>query len=126
MNLLLDTHVLLWWLDNPQQLSQASLDAISDTDNVVFVSAAVLWEIAIKRALGKLDVSLAGIEEGVNRSGFTPLPISGQHAFGTATLPPYHRDPFDRLLVSQSICEPATLVTRDPKLRQYLAECLEA
>ncbi|MGD9854592.1 MAG: type II toxin-antitoxin system VapC family toxin [Planctomycetaceae bacterium] len=92
MNLLLDTHVVLWWLDDPALLSSAARTAIADPQNMVFVSAAVAWEIAIKRALGKLT-SPPDFETAMQVSGFQPLPITITHALAAGGLPPHHRDP---------------------------------
>jgi PIN domain nuclease of toxin-antitoxin system len=116
----------LWWLDAPELLKEEAREAISDLNKEIQVSAAVLWEIASKRAIGKLDVSLASIEQGVERSGFTQLAITAQHPFATANLPSHHRDPFDRMLIAQSICEKATSITRDPSLQRYSIQIISA
>jgi PIN domain nuclease of toxin-antitoxin system len=118
MNLLLDTHVLLWWLDDPGQLSEAAVAAIRDGANVVCVSAATAWEIVIKKALGKLDAP-DNLDEVLHECRFTPLPISVAHALAVRSLPLHHRDPFDRMLVAQAHSEGMTVVTRDPKVLQY-------
>jgi PIN domain nuclease of toxin-antitoxin system len=121
MRLLLDTHVLLWALGEPEKLSAAARQAISDPGNAVLFSAASIWEIAIKAQLGRVDF-LANAEEiarAASASGFDELPIRAQHAALTAQLPPHHRDPFDRVLVAQAIAEPARLLTVDAALRRY-------
>ena len=118
MNLLLDTHVLLWWLDDPAQLSGAAVAAIRDEGNVVCVSAATAWEIVIKKALGKLDAP-DNLDEVLRECRFTPLPITVAHALAVRSLPMHHRDPFDRMLVAQSHAEGMTVVTRDPKVLEY-------
>ena len=118
MNLLLDTHVLLWWLDDPAQLSEAAGAAIRDEGNVVCVSAATAWEIVIKKALGKLDAP-DNLDEVLRDCRFTPLPISVAHALAVRSLPMRHRDPFDRMLVAQAHTEGMTVVTRDPKVLEY-------
>ena len=118
MNLLLDTHVLLWWLDDPGQLSEAAGTAIRDGANVVCVSAATAWEIVIKKALGKLDAP-DNLDEVLRECRFTPLPITVAHALAVRSLPTHHRDPFDRMLVAQAHAEGMTVVTRDPKVLQY-------
>lgn len=118
MNLLLDTHVLLWWLDDPKRLSEAARDKIRDDANIVYVSAAMVWEIIIKQALGKLDAP-DNLEEVLRECRFTPLPITVAHAMAVGSLPMHHRDPFDRMLVAQAHTEGMTVVTRDPKVLQY-------
>jgi PIN domain nuclease of toxin-antitoxin system len=118
MTLLLDTRVFLWWLDDPKLLSARARDAIRDGKNTVYVSAAVVWEIAIKRSLGKLDAPddlLAAME--ANR--FLPLPVSIPHALEVQRLPGHHRDPFDRLLIAQARCEGFKLVSRDAIVATY-------
>jgi PIN domain nuclease of toxin-antitoxin system len=118
MNLLLDTHILLWWLDDPAQLSEAARTAIGDDANVVFVSAATAWEIVIKQGLGKLDAP-DNLDEVLRECRFTPLPITIAHALAVQSLPMHHRDPFDRMLVAQAAAERMTIVTRDPKVLEY-------
>ena len=126
MNLLLDTHVLLWWLDNPTTLlSEQALTAIRNPDNEIIVSVVSAWEIAIKKALGKLE-SPENLKEVITDSGFELMPIDYEHAWQVKDLPPHHRDPFDRLLVVQAKIEHLTLVTRDPKLQAYNVPILEA
>jgi len=98
--------------------------AIRDADQV-YVSAASAWEIAIKASLGRIETDRR-IEEVVTRSGFEELPIRISHAEAVETLPPHHRDPFDRMLVAQASVEGLTLVTRDPLIRRYDVEVIEA
>ncbi|OJW13057.1 MAG: twitching motility protein PilT [Planctomycetales bacterium 71-10] len=118
MTLLLDTHAFLWWLDDPALLSDAAREAIGDGRNTVYVSAAVVWEIVIKKALGKLDApDDLGAAMAANR--FLPLPITVSHALAVAALPNVHRDPFDRLLVAQAVHEGIKLVSRDPNVLLY-------
>src|SRR5262249_51657678 len=100
MTLLLDTHVLLWWLDGTSELSRQAQKAIEDSRNIVYVSAAVAWEIAIKKALGKLDAP-DDLETVMEACRFLPLPITIAHSLAVEKLPPYHRDPFDRLLIAR-------------------------
>jgi PIN domain nuclease of toxin-antitoxin system len=118
MTLLLDTHAFLWWLDDPSLLSPAAREAIGDGRNTVYVSAAVVWEIVIKKALGKLDApdDLGGAMA-ANR--FLPLPVTVPHALAVASLPNVHRDPFDRLLVAQAVHEGIKIVSRDPNVLLY-------
>ena len=123
MNLLLDTHVLIWW-DEGRRLSSARRRAIEDADSV-YVSAASAWEVAIKIGLGRLRPSRT-VEEAVEESGFLELPITTRHAQRVAGLPAHHRDLFDRLLVAQAEAEGLTLVTRDPVFERYAVDCIMA
>jgi PIN domain nuclease of toxin-antitoxin system len=122
VRLLLDTHALLWWLLEDSQLSGTACTAIQDRDNQVFLSAASVCEIAIKLSLNKLPVPdelSQGMLHAIDGSGFTPLPITLGHAYALRELPFHHRDPFDRLLVAQSMSENLALVTKDPLIRRY-------
>jgi PIN domain nuclease of toxin-antitoxin system len=119
LRLLLDTHAFLWVLDAPQRLPAWIRAAIEDGENEVFVSAASAWEIAIKQSLGKLPASRADPLEALRRAGLTELPITVEHARATRSLPPFHRDPFDRMLVAQAQSEGLSLVSRDPAMRRY-------
>ncbi len=125
MNLLLDTCVLLWWLDDPGLLSEQASTAIKDADNQITVSVVSAWEIAIKKALGKLS-SPDNLKEVIADAEFELMPIDYEHAWQVKDLPPHHRDPFDRLLVSQATIEELTLVTRDSWLNAYNVPILEA
>ncbi|HET6576985.1 MAG TPA: type II toxin-antitoxin system VapC family toxin [Gemmatimonadales bacterium] len=116
MNLLLDTHVLLWW-DEGRRISAEARQAIEEADTV-YVSAASAWEIAIKTGLGRLRPTRT-VDEAVRESGFLELPITFLHAQRLTALPTHHRDPFDRLLVAQAEVEELTLVTRDPVFAGY-------
>ena len=118
MNLLLDTHVLLWWLADDGRLSREARATIRDPRSVVYVSAATAWEISIKRALGKLDAP-ANLDTAIADSGFLELPITMAHALAAGDLPDHHTDPFDRMLVAQAISEQLALVTRDEQLARY-------
>jgi PIN domain nuclease of toxin-antitoxin system len=115
--LLLDTHLLLWALAAPAKLSPATRKQLDSAE--VFVSAASIWEISIKSALGKLDADPADILAAIEPAGFALLPITGAHAAKVATLPAAHRDPFDRMLVAQALSEPMILFTNDEVLRPY-------
>lgn len=117
MNLLLDTHVVLWWLGD-QRLTDAAYTAIATPDNAVFVSAASAWEIGVKKALGKLRAP-DDLEELLERERFMPLPVTIAHGLAVGSLPKVHGDPFDRLLVAQAGRESLTLVTRDERLGEY-------
>ena len=125
MNLLLDTCVLLWWLDDPTLLSEQALTAIKEPDNQIIVSVVSAWEIAIKKTLGKLE-SPDNLKEVITDAKFELIPIDYEHVWQVKDLPLHHRDPFDRLLVSQAATENLTLVTRDPKLKAYNVSILEA
>jgi len=125
MKLLLDTHVVLWWLDDPLLLSQTARDVIADPVNDVLVSVAVCWEIAIKRGLGKLTAP-ADLRGALYSCGFSELHITSAHVLATETLPMHHRDPFDRILVAQALMEGATLVSRDPMVAAYRASTITA
>jgi len=122
--LLLDTHVVLWWLWN-RRFSGEAMAAISEPSNDVIVSAAAFWEIAIKRALGKLDVP-DDIEAQLARNDFGTLPISVPHAMSAGALPRHHADPFDRMLIGQAMMEGLTVVTRDPRFGLYEVSLLPA
>lgn len=125
MNLLLDTHVLLWWLDdNPILLTNAK-EAIADGSNIVFVSAATIWEIKIKHTLGKLEVPV-NFREVLEQQSFAMLSITADHAHLIGELPPHHRDPFDRMLIAQAMFEHFTLVTRDSRFKQYEVSTIRA
>ncbi|MBI3891767.1 MAG: type II toxin-antitoxin system VapC family toxin [Candidatus Wallbacteria bacterium] len=118
MRLLLDTHILLWWLDDSSKLSDQARALISDASNVVVVSAASVWEIRVKESLGKLHLP-ASFAEALDKEPFERLPVTLEHAHRLKGLPPHHRDPFDRMLIVQAQCEYLTLVTADEILRQY-------
>jgi len=117
MNLLLDTHIFIWWCDNNQQITPSLRAAIEEADKV-FVSMASAWEAAIKVSLGKLRLPLP-FPEGIEASGFHVLPIAFLHADRVASLPRHHGDPFDRMLIAQAQVERLTLVTADPHLKPY-------
>jgi PIN domain nuclease of toxin-antitoxin system len=118
VRLLLDTHVVIWALGDDRRLGRTARSAIKDVTNAVYVSAATAWEMALKSALGKLDVP-PDIRDWIDRSAFSALPIEMEHAFASASLPLHHRDPFDRMLVAQAQLEDLTLVTGDPQIARY-------
>lgn len=124
MNLLLDTHVLLWWLAGAR-LDPPARARIADPHALVAVSAATVWEIALKGAIGKLRVDRSILHH-IGAGGFEPLPISLDHAEAVGHLPLHHRDPFDRMLIAQARAEGLTLVTRDPAFDAYDVEVLRA
>ncbi|OWY62348.1 hypothetical protein B7486_58925 [cyanobacterium TDX16] len=124
MSLLLDSPVLLWWLAG-EQLSDESSERIADEHELVVVSIATVWELAIKRAIGKLDLD-GSIVDQVEGNGFEPLDVSGEHAEHAGGLPDHHRDPFDRLLIAQAQIERLTIVTRDRAFTAYDVDVLVA
>jgi PIN domain nuclease of toxin-antitoxin system len=122
VSLLLDSHVLLWWLaDEP--IGAEAAGRIGDPSTLVAVSAATAWEITIKAALGKLRFE-GSIVDSISSGGFEPLPISLRHAERAGGLPLLHRDPFDRMLIAQAQAEGLTLVTRDPVFDAYEVDVL--
>lgn len=125
MNLLLDTHVLIWCFENNKRLKGPVRAAIIDADNNVFVSAASTWELTIKAALGKISMP-DDLETQLKRCDFKPIPISIQHTIAVKNLPDHHRDPFDRLLIAQALSESLTLVSHDPAVWKYRVPVLRA
>ena len=117
MRVLLDTHLLLWALASPSKLSSKARQRIESSE--VFASAASIWEISIKSALGKLEANPAEVLSGIEPAGFDHLPISGEHAAEVVDLPHLHKDPFDRLLVAQALVERMILLTDDDTLAGY-------
>ena len=117
MRLLLDTHLLLWALSSPEKLTKRARQRIESGE--VYASAASIWEISIKSALGKLEADPNEVLAGVEPAGFSHLTIVGGHSAKVAELPPVHKDPFDRLLVAQARFEPMILLTDDEVLRAY-------
>jgi PIN domain nuclease of toxin-antitoxin system len=123
MRTLVDTHMLLWWLGNDPRLPASASAAIRDPDNDVLVSAASAWEIAIKKALGRLEAP-DDLVEVVEANGFTALPIMLGHALRAGSLPPHHADPFDRMLIAQAQAERLTVITADRRFARYDVELL--
>jgi PIN domain nuclease of toxin-antitoxin system len=118
MRVLLDTHVVLWALLDSPKLSPVGRAAIEGADEV-YVSAASMWEVAIKAGLGKLPVDVSQLAAALGASGFLELYVTSEHAAFVAELPLHHRDPFDRLLIAQAMTEPLVLLTADSSLAQY-------
>jgi PIN domain nuclease of toxin-antitoxin system len=118
MRLLLDTHVLIWWLEGGKNIAPKVRSRIAHPDNDIFISAASAWEIAIKKTSGKLKTP-DDLEKQLKHHAFTPLPIEISHALQAGALPLHHRDPFDRMLVAQCQIEDLSLVTHDKKLSMY-------
>jgi PIN domain nuclease of toxin-antitoxin system len=123
VRLLLDTHILLWWLSDDPLLPTSARQAVARPDNAVVVSAATAWEIAIKRAAGRLEAP-DDLLEVLSGNDFETLPISAAHALVAGGLPPHHSDPFDRMLIAQARSESLTLVSVDERFSQYGVELL--
>ena len=121
MKLLLDTHLLLWAAGEPRRLSKQARNLIDNPDNELLFSAASLWEVAIKRGLGRDDfkVDTRLLRRGLLDNGYSELPIISDHVVETESLPPIHKDPFDRVLVAQATVEGITLLTTDSLVSQY-------
>jgi len=117
MRVLLDTHLLLWALGSPSKLPAAARRLIDDAN--VYVSAASIWEVSIKAALGKLSADPREVLAAIEPAGFLELPVTGTHAARVVALPAIHRDPFDRLLIAQALTEPMHLLTNDAALADY-------
>ena len=121
MKLLLDTHLLLWAAGEPKKLSAKARLLMANTDNELMFSAASIWEVAIKRSLGRADFQVDPrlFRRGLIDNGYVELPVFSAHAVAVETLPPIHKDPFDRLLVAQSQVEGIVLLTTDATVAQY-------
>jgi PIN domain nuclease of toxin-antitoxin system len=121
LKLLLDTHLLIWAATAPAKLSAAAVGLLEDTENELFFSAASLWEITIKRGLGRPDFQLEPglLRRGLLDNGYQELPITGLHTLAVEVLPDLHKDPFDRLLIAQATSEGITFITSDGLLAQY-------
>ena len=118
MRLLLDTHTFLWWVSDWREIAEATREAIADPGNEVFVSAVSGWEVAIKKARGRL-VAPDNLSAVVEAKHFAHLPLTFAHAESAAALPKHHRDPFDRMLIAQAQVEDLVLVTRDERISLY-------
>jgi PIN domain nuclease of toxin-antitoxin system len=118
MTILLDTHILLWWLADDSELPVAAAEAIADADSAVLVSAATVWEISIKTAAGRLEAP-DGLLDALTFNRFDTLGISASHARSAGRLPPHHADPFDRMLIAQAMAERLTLVSGDRRFSDY-------
>lgn len=123
MKLLLDTHILLWWLAADPLLPAGAADAIASADNTVAVSAASAWEVAIKKAAGRLDAP-DDLEDALEANELDKLPITVAHALAAGVLPDHHSDPFDRMLIAQARTEHLVLVSVDRRFRDYEVELL--
>lgn len=118
---LLDTQILFWMVDDPDLLPSAAVDLLENRQSRLYFSLVSIWETSIKFALGRPDFTMppAPLRDGLLRVGLKELPIASEHVIAIASLPPLHRDPFDRLLVAQAQVEGLTLMTTDKKLAQY-------
>ncbi|MBV9248127.1 MAG: type II toxin-antitoxin system VapC family toxin [Acetobacteraceae bacterium] len=123
MRLLLDTHILLWAAFCPHRLSQPARELLQQPEHILLFSAASIWEVAIKRSLGREDFQADPrlLRRGLLDNGYEELAITGQHAAAVHALPPIHKDPFDRILIAQSSVEEITLLTVDPAIVKYPA-----
>jgi PIN domain nuclease of toxin-antitoxin system len=118
VKLIIDTHTALWWLADDDRMGDEAVRQLTDETNQVLLSAAVVWEVAIKRGLGKLRAP-EDLVSTLLDGGARPLPVTVEHAAAVESLPWHHRDPFDRMLVAQALAEGASLVTRDGAFRPY-------
>ncbi len=117
MNIILDTHVLIWWYDNPLTIKEEARKLIEDKSNTVFLSATVTWEIYIKVALGKLKIPKGLVEKAID--DFEELPISINHTILISGIKKIHNDPFDHILIAQALYGRHHLMTRDPEILKY-------
>jgi PIN domain nuclease of toxin-antitoxin system len=118
MKILLDTHILIWWLSKASRLSQTEIDLITDSDNFIFVSTATAWEIAVKKMIGKLETP-DDLPAALAVNNFLELPIKIEHSQKLYQLPLHHNDPFDRIMIAQAMSEDLTFMTRDAKIPLY-------
>ena len=121
MKILLDTHVAMWAIADSPEMPAKARDLILDSENNIFVSAASIWEISIKHSIGKRSMPISAREalKFFQESGYFILPIGADHAAFVETLPPHHKDPFDRLLVAQALLEPLRFLTHDQEVAKY-------
>lgn len=118
MRILLDTHIYLWWLTDNPKLSSAIKQKI-ETATEVYISSVSIWEAGIKISSGKLEANIDDLIDGIQENRFIELSITAKHAKQAAQLPDIHRDPFDRMLVAQTLCEPLRLLTADEQVAKY-------
>ncbi len=121
MNILLDTHAFLWYLNGDENLSDKARKSIEKKNSVIYISIASIWEISIKIGLKKLkiDVSLEELENQISLNNFIILPIKFEHIIELSKLGNHHRDPFDRILIAQSLTEKITVITKDAHFNHY-------
>jgi len=125
LNLLLDTHALLWCLSSPDRLHRDTRKKVEAPAQIVFVSAVSAWEIEVKRALGKLKAP-ADLQDQLDANRFTELPLHWRHVGALRSLPDHHRDPFDRMLIAQALADGLVIVTSDDRIRTYPVRTLPA
>lgn len=128
MKVLLDTHAFIWWDSQSDKLSEATLELLLKPETIRFVSVVSLWEIQIKYQLGKLTLNqpLEKIFQNQCHNGITFLAMSPAHVFNLSILPHHHKDPFDRMLISQAICDDLTMISRDEKFQLYDVSLISA
>ena len=126
MRLLLDAHAFIWWLTADPSLPSAARTMIAAPEGIVLVSAATIWELAIKANLGRLDLGGADLVAEIPANGFAELPVSARHAQAAGALPRHHDDPVDRMLIAQAQLEGLTCITRDPAFAHYDVQTLWA
>jgi PIN domain nuclease of toxin-antitoxin system len=119
MRFLLDTHILLWWIDDDKRLSGQARQIIQDQCNEIYVSDISFWEIQIKVMNGKLNVDLETVIQQLPVNNFLPLNLNSRHIMALAKIPDHHQDPFDRMLIAQAITEPLHLITHDAIVAKY-------
>jgi PIN domain nuclease of toxin-antitoxin system len=125
VRVLVDTHVLLWMLQDPNHIAPEAAEVLKAEDTAIVVSVVSIWEIAIKRAAGKLNVP-EDLPDRLRRLGHETLGLNADHAWRAGALPPHHRDPFDRALVAQALVEDLPLITHDQNLFAYEARIIRA
>jgi PIN domain nuclease of toxin-antitoxin system len=118
LKILLDTHILLWWMANDPLLSEKARSWIAEPKNTIFVSAVAVWEIYLKQSIGKLRIA-DSFPSALGNESFEPLALTARQASGVGELPWHHRDPFDRMLIAQAKIERLTLLTADERLKAY-------
>ena len=128
MNLLLDTHVLVWWLLDSKRIGKAARRVMLRPGAALFISAASVWEISIKSGTGRLKLKQPPEKcvPSLFENGFLPLPVNVQHSLAVRTLPPHHNDPFDRMLIAQAQCEDLVLMTTDSAITAYDVRTIDA
>ena len=128
MKVLLDTHAFIWWDSEPNKLSEQTLELLFQPKTIRFVSVVSLWEIQIKHQLGKLALNqpLEEIYQSQGQNGITFLTMSPAHIFNLSALPQHHKDPFDRMLISQAMCDELTVISKDSKFQLYDVSLISA
>jgi PIN domain nuclease of toxin-antitoxin system len=122
---LIDTHILIWWLEGSSQLSSEVREIMRNGSNAIHLSSGAIWEMSIKQALGRLDVP-HDLEQVLRQESIEVLPINASHALAVATLPSHHRDPFDRIQIAQAQLEDMTLISHDGEFGHYDVKLIKA